>query len=251
MVSPLKVLFFDVETSWMVVKTHSPRVDYISSHQVVHRRFLHCWAAQWRGEKQVLSDRQTPEEAQAKDDLRITVSLAELVRQADAVVAHNGDKFDIPKLRNRLIISGQEPLGPVQSIDTLKVARQLGFDHNNLDSLAQELLGERKMDTPKGLWDDAYEGNDLALQRMTRYCKKDVVLLAQVFDKLLPHATSTLRLVDAMGEVCPHCGSTRFHRRGTKRTQAASYAQFQCQDCLRYFRARTAEPTNKTNHQPL
>lgn len=249
-IQPLSILFFDVETSWMIAKMHSPKVDYIRSDRVVHRRFLHCWAAQWDGQKQILSDCQTPDEAIAKDDSRIAVSLAEQVRKADVVLAHNGDNFDIPKLRNRLIIADKETLGPVASIDTLKLARKLGFDHNNLDSLSKELGYGGKMQNPTGLWDRAYEGDEVALRQMVRYCRYDVVQLAQVFNRLRPHATQLPRLVDGEGSFCPSCGSTNYQKRGKKRTNAGTSQQYQCLSCLRYFRDKTSD-AGKRQMRPL
>lgn len=249
-ITPLRILFFDVETSWMIVKTHHPKVEYIRSDQVVHRRFMHCWAAQWAGEKKVHADRQTSAEATAKDDSRIAASLAALVREADYVVAHNGDNFDIPKLRNRLIIAGLEPPGPVPSIDTLKMARKLGFDHNNLDSLAGELGVGKKVENPRGLWDEAYEGNDFALQQMVRYCKHDVALLAGVFERLRPHAVSLPRLVDGEGSFCPYCGSTEYQRRGSRRTNAGTSQRYQCNECGRFFRDKTSD-AGKSQMRPL
>lgn len=244
-VQPLSILFFDVETSFMVVKVWQPKTDYIRHDQVIHRSFMHCWAAQWAGQKQIVSDKQTSAEALAKDDSRIVESLASLVREADVVIAHNADGFDVPRLRGRLIVNGQETLGPVATIDTLKIARKLGFAHNNLDSLAKELgLGE-KVDNPPGLWDRAYEGSEVALQQMVRYCKHDVVLLAQLFERLRPHATQLRRLVDGEGIFCPYCGSTKYQKRGKQRTAASTAQRYQCLGCLRYFKDKSGDAATR------
>jgi hypothetical protein len=244
-VQPLSILHFDVETSWMIVKTHSPKVEYIRSDQVVHRRFMHCWAAQWDHQKQILSDRQVSDEAIAKDDSRIAKSLASLVREADVVIGHNGNRFDIPKLRNRLVVHDLEPLGPVASIDTLTMARGLGFDHNNLDSLGIELGFGGKRKNPPGLWDDAYEGNEVALRKMVRYCRDDVALLANIFHRLRPHATQLRRLIDGEGAFCPYCGGTSYQKRGKVRTQASTVQQYQCNGCQRYFKDKTGDAAKR------
>jgi DNA polymerase III epsilon subunit-like protein len=206
---------------------------------------MHCWAAQWAGQKQVLSDRQTSDEAVDKDDARIVDSLATLVRKADVVIAHNADRFDVPRLRGRLIVNDQETLGPVATIDTLKIARKLGFAHNNLDSLAKELGLGGKVENPPHLWDAAYEGSETALKQMVRYCKHDVALLAQLFERLRPHATQLRRLVDGDGVFCPYCGSTSYQKRGKVRTQASTTQKYQCQECDRYFKDKTGDAAKR------
>jgi len=46
-----------------------------------------------------------------------------------------------------------------------------------------------------------YHGDEVAMQAMVKYCRHDVVLLAQVFEKLLPHVTRLRRLVDGEGSI--------------------------------------------------
>jgi hypothetical protein len=248
--TPSRILVFDVETSYMLAKTFTTKPDYIRHKQIKHGWFMHCWAAQWHGEKKVYGDRQTSEEAIAKDDMRIAGSLAAMVRLADVVLAHNGDNFDIPKLRNRLIVSNQEPLGPVDSIDTLKIARKLGFTHNNLDGLGIELGVGSKIKTDEELWDGAYEGNDLALQQMLKYCKQDVVLLDGVYSRLKPHAVTLKRLAHGEGSFCPYCGGTKYQRRGFRSTNAGRFPQYQCTNCLRYYRDKAGD-AGKSQMRPL
>jgi DNA polymerase III epsilon subunit-like protein len=211
---------------------------------------MHCWAAQWAGQTKILGDKQTSEESLIRDDARIASSLASLVRDADVVVAHNSDQFDVPHLRNRLIVHQQEPLGPVATIDTLKVARKLGFSHNSLDALAKTLGIGAKTATQKDLWDQAFDGNELALQQMLRYCRNDVALLAQIFERLRPHATSLPRLVDGEGSFCPTCGSTHYQVRKYYRTKAGKQVQYQCQTCLSYFKNKTSD-AGQSQMRPL
>lgn len=248
---PLSILFFDVETSWNVFKGHGLRHEYVRWDQIVHPSFLHCWAAKFAGEKKMYSDRQTSKEALAKDETRIIRSLAALVRQADYVCAHNGDKFDIKQLRHRIArMEGEEPLGPVQSIDTVKMARAIGFPHSNLAALAREFGLPGKIKTTAELWDRCYEGDDIALQYMLRYCRNDVQELEAVFDRLKPHAVKLPRLVDGEGVFCPSCGGTSFQKRGASRTQAGTAQRYQCLACGRYFRDKTSD-AGKSQMRPL
>lgn len=249
--TPLSILIFDVEISYaQFLGFPDKRPQYIQHHQIEVPQYMHCWAAQWAGQSKMLADRQTSEESLARDDARIAESLAALVRNADIVIAHNSDGFDVPRLRNRLIIHDQEPLGPVATLDTLKVAKKLGFSHNSLAALAKEMKLGGKMDTPKDLWRQSFHGSDVALQLMLRYCKQDVALLAQVFDKLRPHATSLPRLVDGEGSFCPNCGSSHYQVRKYRRTRAGKSVQYQCQVCMRYFNDKTSD-AGKSQMRPV
>jgi predicted RNA-binding Zn-ribbon protein involved in translation (DUF1610 family) len=219
---------------------------------MVHESFLLCWGASFAGEKKVRSAKLTSPEVLDRDDSRIVNELADLIRSADVVVAHNGDRFDLPMLNNRILLQGLEPLGHVESIDTLKLAKKnFRFTHNRLDHLARHLGLGTKIKTDFELWVQVVGGDELAMQRMVRYCRHDVVLLGQIFDKLRPYVKGLKRLMDAAGEACPNCGSTYLVRRGYTRTQASTFVKYQCQECKRYMRARRSIPEKKSEYHPL
>ena len=98
-----------------------------------------------------------------------------------------------------------------------------------------------KIKTDFELWEQVYHGDEVAMQSMVKYCRHDVVLLAQVFEKLLPHVTRLRRLVDGEGTFCPYCGSTQLIRRGHARTQAGTFVKYQCIDCHRYTKDKTSD----------
>jgi predicted RNA-binding Zn-ribbon protein involved in translation (DUF1610 family) len=248
----LKVLFVDIETAPLLSFVWQPDPDYIPHEALVHDSFMLAWGAKWAGQKRVLTGLLTSDEARQQDDRRIVIELADLVRQADILVAHNGDQFDIPMLNNRLLIMGLEPIGPVRSIDTLKLAkRNFRLPYNKLDFLAEALGLGQKLKTGFDLWRRCYLGEGAALAKMRRYNMHDVRLLEQVFEKLRPHVQGLARLSEAerAGErACPSCGSYQLIARGFYRTQASTYQKWRCKDCGRYSRARTAERNRFTVH---
>ena len=65
--------------------------------------------------------------------------------EADVVIAHNGDKFDMRKANARF--GHYEPPMPVQQVDTLKVARKyFKFESNKLGDLGEHLgLGNKEV----------------------------------------------------------------------------------------------------------
>ena len=253
--TPLKVLFFDIETSPMVTYAWSPYTKYLGPHQIIHDPFMLSWAAKWRGSNTVLSQRLEPGEAVNRNDQRIVSGLAGLVRDADIIVCHNSDKFDVPTLNWRVIQMDLEPLGPKKTIDTLKLSKKsFRTPYHRLDELAKRLGVGEKIETDFQLWRDCMDGNLLALKEMDKYCRHDVEILEAVFERFLPHVKGLPRLVDAGWdgqECCPTCGSTHLWNRGYYRTNASTFVKKQCRDCKRYHRARSSKLQPKSKLHPL
>lgn len=254
MPSPLKILHIDIETSPMAAFVWSPWDNFLPMDRLIHDTFLFTWAAKWDGKPQMFSDSLTGAEALKRKDTRIAASLADLVREADIVVGHNLDKFDIPKLNGRLLQNGLEPLGPVQTIDTLKLAKKnIKIAFNKLDYLGEFLGLGRKIKTDFMLWEDCYNGDEKALAKMLRYNKQDVVLLEHVFHALTPYVKQLTRLMDPGSKIdtsCPFCGGNDLKPRGYYRTQASTFVKLRCEFCGKYSRERKAV-TQKYGVHPL
>lgn len=237
----MKILFWDVETAPRLAYVWQLRQDYINPEAVINDTFMLSWSAKWYGHKTVHSQVLTKEEALAQDDTRIVEALADMYREADIVVAHNGDRFDFPILNTRVLAAGLEPLPRIRSIDTLKIARKsFRFASNKLDYLAAALGLEGKHHTTFELWKKCYHGDTKALRQMSRYCAQDVVLLEEVFDRLRPYAERLPRMVESE-HGCPFCGSDDLHRRGYQYTNVSKFQRWQCQACERWSRSRASE----------
>lgn len=245
MSSDLKVLLWDVESAPMLGYIWRAKTDWVASGMLEHEVFMLTWAAKWLGKREVISDRLTPSEAVAQDDTRIVLSMIDLIRQADVIVAHNGDNFDTKVLATRALLNDAEPLGPVDAIDTLKLAKStFKLSHNSLDHLARHLGVPTKLGTSFALWKDCYHGDAEALAKMDRYCRRDVRVLEDVFVKMLPHVRGLKRLQAPgydMEHSCPFCPSSDLQRRGKYRTNASTFQRWQCNDCGRWSRSRSTE----------
>jgi len=241
----LRVLFYDLETSPLLAYIWRPADDYVTMDRLIHDSWLICWSAKWAHETKIHTGLVTTQEAIDQDDSRIVQELAEMIRSADIIVAHNGDRFDLPRFNARLLLLGQEPLGPVQTIDTLTLARKnFALAYNKLDYLAEILGFGNKLKTDFALWRNAYHGDPKALKQMSRYNVKDVVLLEKVFNKLKPYVKGLKRLMepDYYNEfACPFCGSDDLVKRGLVRSQSSTFQRYQCGGCDKYSRSRVAE----------
>ena len=254
-VTTLKTLFWDVESAPMLSHIWQAKTEYVPHGQILHDAFLLCWGAKWADGDKVISASLTSQEAKDQDDSRIVLALADTIRKADVVVAHNGDRFDLPMLNSRLLALRQEPMGPVKTIDTLKLAKaNFRVASNRLDYLGEFLGLGRKLPTDFPLWRRCYLGDTRALKEMRVYNEQDVLLLEQIFTAMKPYVKNLPRMYDADREsmrACPTCGSEDLISRGTYRTQASTFGRLQCKNCGRYCRYRTVERLKKLSVHPL
>ncbi len=247
-----KVLVFDIETAPLLAFVFQKQVwkANISSDHVVSEWYMLCWSAKWLLEDEVMSDRLTGTEAKHEDDKRIVKSLWKLLDEADIVIAHNGDSFDVPNMNTRFIVHGLSPTSPYQTIDTKVVAKkQFGFTHNSLNALAKIFgLGE-KMETDFELWKRCVAGDDEALKYMEEYNIGDIELLEDVYIRLRPwirsHPNIGLYLEEG-SESCPNCGNKdiTWVRNKYYYTQTNRYPVFKC-GCGAWGRSRKADKNSK------
>lgn len=247
----VRLLFYDIETSPMVSNHWDPKTDYIPPDLVINDdRIMLTWSAKWSDAPEVISAALTKQEAFEEDDSRIVCKLAELMRRADYVVAHNGNRFDYKRVNTRLLLTKSPPLGHVQMIDTLTIARS-SFDlpYNRLNYLATKLGFGEKLHTNFQLWRRAAKGDTKALKEMRAYNEQDVILLEHVFHAMTPYAKKLPRLVDAAEwrqELCPYCGSEERKPSGVYRTGVNTYPKFQCGKCQREYRGWQAIGAKKS-----
>jgi uncharacterized protein YprB with RNaseH-like and TPR domain/predicted RNA-binding Zn-ribbon protein involved in translation (DUF1610 family) len=191
--------------------------------------YVLCYAAKWQGEKDIFFD--SVQKSKPKSMLK---GIHGLLNEADAVVHYNGTKFDIPTLNKEFILYGYNPPSPYKQIDLLRVVRSnFRFPSNKLDYVAQRLgLGKKHEHEGHELWVKCMNGDKDAWKRMEDYNVQDVVLLEQLYHKLLPwiknHPNQNLF---AESVVCPTCGSHHLQKRGTAISTAGVYQRYQCKSC--------------------
>lgn len=247
--APPKVLVFDVESSPSVVYTFSRFNTSIGINQVIKDPIMLTWAAKWLGDVKIMSDAITPKEVLKFNDKRIVSSLWKLFNEADIVIAHYGDKFDIPLLNARAILNGLPPFSPVKSIDTKQAAsRHFKFPSNKLDAIASYFGVGQKIKTDFDLWKHCLEGDPQEIKNMEAYNIQDVVVLEEVYLKLRPYITNHPNLgiyLESDKMVCRVCGSDHLKAEGYYRTQVSKYPAYRC-ECGAVSRGRkTIYPKEK------
>jgi len=232
-----KVLLFDIETS--------PNIGYCWGKyeqdiiKFVEERTVICFAYKWLDKKTV--------KAHSLRDMtprQLAVKLHSLFDDADVIVGHNGDAFDIKMSNSFFLLHGLAPNSPYKTADTLKIARsKFKFNSNKLNDLGQFLGLGKKVETGGfQLWLDCMANKTRGWNKMIKYNKQDVVLLEEVYIKLRSWATTTPNLVEKRGNICPTCGSNKVHHRGWNLTQTYKKQRLQCRECGRWFAGK------KINH---
>lgn len=254
-----KVLVLDIETAPIRAYVWGIWNQNIGTNMIQSDWFCLTWAAKWLFEDKVYSAKCTPKEVLKQDDKRIIKGIWELVNEADIVIAHNGEKFDMPKLNSRFIINGLYPPLPYQNIDTLKhIRRQFGFTSNKLDYVNKLLNLERKSDTGGfELWEKCMEGNAEALEKMEQYNVTDVRILEETYLHIRawikPHPNMGLFILDEQQSRCPSCGSDDLKDMGKMYNTTANIYELQrCDNCGASCRKRlSALDIKKRRHLTL
>lgn len=205
----LKRLFLDIETSPNIVL--SWRVGYklnVSYENIVKERAIICVAYKWEGEKEV----HTLKWDKDQDDKAMLIKLLPVLNEADEIVAHFGDSFDMPWIRTRFLFHGLT-FPAYKTVDTLQwVRRKFYFNSNKLDYVAKFLGIGQKLRTGDGLWRRIVLDRDKAsLDFMVKYNAMDVILLEKVWKKLslVVAPKSHKGVMDGNTKwSCPRCGSS-------------------------------------------
>lgn len=242
-----RIILWDIETTHNQVAVFKLfGEDYISPENILQERYIVCASWKTLGEKAVsdVSVLNDPKRFKKnhQDDYHVCKTLHEVLSNADVIVAHNGDKYDIKFTEARMLIHGLPPLPPITSIDTLKVAKgRFLFNSNRLDYLGHMLKVGRKKPTTGGLWLRVLQGDVAAIREMVTYNKQDVELLERVFNKLRPYVQNHIsRQLFGQADGCPRCGSKKFQSRGVHGAVTQRYRRYQCQapTCMGWFRDR-------------
>jgi len=233
-----KILLLDIETAPSLAYVWSCFQDGVPFAMVKQEGTILMWAAKWLGDKKVMY------QTKFKDgEKRCLLGLWRLMDEADIVIAHNGDRFDIKTMNGYFLKHGFDPPSNYRSIDTLKIARsRFKFMSNKLDHLGKILgLGRKVTHTGFKLWLGCMDGNEKDWKTMIRYNIQDVKLLESIYKKMLPWIKNHPNVgtyVDPKKPVCRNCGSKKLVKRGMEYTNVGVYQRLKCQGCGANLRGR-------------
>lgn len=234
----MKILLLDIETAPNKVYTWGLYNQNVGINQIVEAGYTLCWAAKWLNEDGVMFD-----SVHKSTEIHMLQGIHNLLADADAVVHYNGSKFDIPTLNKEFVIKGMEVPTPYHQIDLYRVVKQrFKFPSNKLDYVAQALgLGGKVKHKGMDLWNECMQGEEESWQQMEAYNIQDVVLLENLYKRILPwiasHPNHGLHS-DEDRPVCPNCGSVHVVKKGIETTKTMQYQRYRCSDCGTPLRGR-------------
>lgn len=236
-----RILLIDIETlpniAYVWGKWEQNVIEYVKEGCIA------TYAAKWLGEP--VFAKALPDfkgyKANSYDDEAITKELWKLLDEADIVVAHNGDDFDIKVIKGRFIVHGLLPPAPFKTVDTKKLAKVARFNSNKLDDLGKLLGIGQKIKTDFSLWKGCIEGDENSWKKMIKYNKLDVILLEKLYLRLRPFARTHPNMALYGDAKCPKCGGSSIQFRGFAVTTTRKYRRFACNDCGSWGRVTKSE----------
>ena len=237
-----KILIFDIETAPMQAFVWKRYKENVSLEQTISESYMICWSAKWLYSEEVLGDCLSSCEALLEDDRRVVKSLYDLICQADIIVAYNGRTFDIPYMNQRFLVYGFPPYVPTHVIDPYETAKTIfRFSSNKMDNIATQLGLQNKIKTDFNLWKGCVAGDKKCLNDMLTYNKQDVVVLEEIYCKLMPWIKNHPNISNYFEDknCCVRCGSkniTKLNR--FFYTPSGKYELYRCKKCGGIFRGK-------------
>ena len=247
-----RILYLDIENSRMVLEFETYSLydnNRIHPRHIKHDWYITCAAWGWldNTKKKVteygsvsVADFKTAYKKNFRDDRGVVKALHKVMSQADLIVGHNSDSFDIKKISYKFIKYGLEPLDLCPTVDTLKSAKKyFKSSSNSLFNLAKEFDVPMKIELPPGTMHKADNGCEKSLKKLVAYNKGDITAGASLYFKMLPYIKNHPNLNKILGEKqspkkitkCGSCGSRRIKKDGNIYTNNARYERYPCLTC--------------------
>lgn len=222
-----RILFIDIETAptlayvWSAYKTNI--IDVAESWNIL------SFAFKWTEDKSV-----SYRSLQTWPEPELIHHLWHLFDEADVIIGHNSDQFDIKKCNAMFLRYHMKPPRPYKTVDTCKIARKyFKMDRNTLSDLARYLdVGEKKPNLGFKTWLGCMNNEPGQWEIMREYNIHDVDLLEKVYLALRPWHTGHPNLnLYSLAADCPTCGSHHIQRRGYSYAKVQIKQRFHCHDC--------------------
>lgn len=232
----MKMLFIDIETCPNLAEVWGLWKQDIHIHQLKESARMICFSAKFQGQKKVHF---YSEHHHGREEMLLKAW--ELISETDVLVHYNGNKFDIPFLNKEFLIAGMLPPRPSKQLDLYRVAKKhFKLPSYKLDYITSILNLEGKKKHSEGyysLWAECSLGKKKAWKEMREYNINDVIILENLYYRILPWITNHPNHGIYSGDkVCPNCGHDILFPSGFTYTNTRTYPQFECQKCGTWIR---------------
>ena len=250
-----RVLYLDIENSRMIISKFPTyvlwNIDRIDHKYIEHDWYITCASWAWLDlEKQKIGKIESVSTADFttykkdfRNDKGVVKALLKVISEADLVIGHNSDSFDLKKINDRATVYGLESIDIPPTVDTLKANKKYRkSSSNSLAYLARQLGVPTKIDLPKGVMHDADEGCEKSLKKLVAYNKGDIISGASVYFKLMPYIKNHPDIRRIMGLIntpiegqrtmqCGTCNSNNVKKDGIYKSKTGVFTRVRCKDC--------------------
>lgn len=232
-----RILTLDIESSPHTVRTFNLWGANIDKAKMIEPSRMLCFAAKWYGQDDIIYSGLHNDSRTAMIDLSW-----QLCDEADWLITYNGKRFDEPYLRKEWLLAGLPPPSPWKSIDLYKTVRsQFKMAYNSLAWACQQ-LGLDLKESHEGfeLWVKCMNDDPAAWGVMESYCRNDVRITEQLYERLLPFIPNhpSHGAFEGKDDVCPSCGSAaQLIREGHAFTSTGKFQRWRCSGCGKWSRS--------------
>lgn len=225
---------------------------WIDPSNVIQEKAIICICWKWEGDDEVHA--LTWDNGNDREMIREFLEVAE---EADELVAHNGDRFDLKWFHTQCLQYDLDPIPEPKTVDTLVVARRRFYlNSNRLEYLGKLLFDEDKDKPSFEVWKEITLNPDSdVLDDMVAYCKRDVRLLERVYNKMarFHKAKSHVGVLEGKPKwTCAHCGTENVRRKKRRVTSKGTVQHsMMCkeEDCGKYYTISTRSYRHFIEHR--
>lgn len=181
------------------------------------------------------------------DDRELLKEFSKIYEQADIVVWHYGERFDLPYLQTRLLMNKLPILPVTSSVDTWRIAKyKMKLNSNRLETLLKALECKYQKSPVDGkMWIRATAGDKKAIKYVVEHCYFDIMVLEEAYNKI-KGLMSNHPLVGSEKQEksystkddCPNCGESKFIVYGSTLTATKRYQRLKCLNCGRTVKGK-------------
>lgn len=203
-----KRLFYDIETSKIVLSAWHTGKQYIRAEQILEHTKIICISWKWEHEKEV---HHLDWGLNKQCDKALLKKFIPILESADQVVGHNSDSFDLKWIRSRAMKHGIEMSPYFNTIDTYKLVKSIcRLPSYSLANCCDYFGLEAKRDSGgESTWIGVqFNKEQEALDTMLHYCDGDIVSLEALFNHIRPYTKHKMNY-STLGHNekfhCPEC----------------------------------------------
>jgi hypothetical protein len=231
------ILIIDIETTPILAWVWRTWKENIYPDQIEVDWSILCYAYKWLGDKTVKFYRYDQ-----PTELEAVVHIWSLFEDADIIVTHNGDRFDIKKINTKFLQYSFPKPSPYKSVDTLKILKKKFSLTSNRQGYVSTFLGYQDKIEHEGikLWLRCMDGDEEAWKLMKSYNIRDVEQLEHNYLKLRAWDNHPAIYDDG----CNLCGNNELELVKPYKTMISTFETYRCTECGNLMRERKAIKRN-------